>query len=265
MKLPEFWKTGAAVLVLAGLGSYIWFVERKHEPKAEGEREKVTVLAVDKAKAKEISLATAAGETIRLVKEGAGWKVTAPFTAPADTSAVESLLTSLEKLEADEVVVEQAASLAEYGLDKPEPHDHRGRRGRPRARSPSSSGPSRRTARASTPGRGRRRRSTSCPSGSRAASTRSPSTCATGTSSTSSATTSGPWRSRGRRGATPSRGRTPASGRSRSPSPRAPAAGRWTVFWARSRTCAWSRWRWTARPTRSPSASTRPRGRSPSC
>lgn len=119
MKLPEFWKTGAALLVLAGLGSYIWFVERKHEPKPEGEREKVTVLAVDKAKAKEISLATTAGETIRLVKEGSGWKVTAPFTAPADTSAVESILTSLEKLEADEVVVEQAASLAEYGLDQP--------------------------------------------------------------------------------------------------------------------------------------------------
>ncbi len=119
MKLPEFWKTGAALLVLAGVGSYIWFVERKHEPKPEGEREKVTVLAVDKAKAKEISLATATGETIRLVKEGSGWKVAAPFASPADTSAVESILTSLEKLEADEVVVEKAASLAEYGLDKP--------------------------------------------------------------------------------------------------------------------------------------------------
>ncbi len=119
MKLPEFWKTGAALLVLAGVVSYIWFVERKHEPKPEGEREKVTVLAVDKAKAKEISLATAGGETIRLVKEGSAWKVAAPFAAPADTSAVESILTSLEKLEADEVVVEQAASLAEYGLDKP--------------------------------------------------------------------------------------------------------------------------------------------------
>ena len=61
MKLPEFWKTGVLLLALAGLGSYIWFVERKHEPKAEGEREKVTVLAVDKAKAREISLSTAAG------------------------------------------------------------------------------------------------------------------------------------------------------------------------------------------------------------
>ncbi len=119
MKPPEFWKTGVALLVLAGLGSYIWFVERKQEPKREGEREKVTVLAVDKAKAKEISLAPAGGETIRLVKEGSAWKVAAPFAAPADTSAVESMLTSLEKLEADEVVVEQAANPAEFGLDKP--------------------------------------------------------------------------------------------------------------------------------------------------
>jgi hypothetical protein len=119
VKLPEFWKTGVLLLALAGTFSYIWFVERKQEPKPEGEREKVTVLAVDKAKAKEISLAAAGGETIRLVKEGQAWKVVAPFTAPADTSAVDSLLTSLEKLEADEVVVEQAANLAEYGLDTP--------------------------------------------------------------------------------------------------------------------------------------------------
>jgi hypothetical protein len=119
VKLPEFWKTGVLLLVLAGLGSYIWFVERKKEPKPEGEREKVTVLAVDKAKAKEISLVVASGEAIRLVKEGSAWKVTAPFAAPADTSAVESMLTSLEKLEADEVVVEQAANPAEFGLDKP--------------------------------------------------------------------------------------------------------------------------------------------------
>jgi hypothetical protein len=119
VRLPEFWKTGAALLVLAGLGSYIWFVERKREPKPEGEREKVTVLAVDKAKAKEISVAAAGGESIRLVKEGSAWKVAAPFVAPADTSAVESLLTSLEKLEADEIVVEQAANLSEYGLDQP--------------------------------------------------------------------------------------------------------------------------------------------------
>ena len=118
MKLPEFWKTGVAVLALAGLFSFYWFVERKTEPKPEGEREKVTVLAVDRTKAKEISLAAGA-TTIRVVKGGDGWKVAAPFVASADSSAVESMLTSLEKLEADEVVTEQASDLAQYGLDRP--------------------------------------------------------------------------------------------------------------------------------------------------
>ncbi len=119
MKLPEFWKTGVLVLVLAGLGSYIWFVERKQEPKREGEREKVTLLTVDKAKAKQVTLATSGGDTIKLVKEGTGWKLVSPFTAPADTSAVESMLTSLEKLQADEVVSDQPGDLAQYGLATP--------------------------------------------------------------------------------------------------------------------------------------------------
>ncbi len=118
MRLAQFWKTGAAVLVLGGLFSYYWFVDRKREPKQEGEREKVTVLAVDKAKAKEISL-TSDATTIRVVKDGAGWKVVAPFVAAADGSAVESMLTSLEKLEADEVVVDETSDLAQYGLDRP--------------------------------------------------------------------------------------------------------------------------------------------------
>jgi hypothetical protein len=118
VKLPEFWKTGVAVLVLAGLFSFYWFVERKTEPKREGEREKVTVLAVERAKAKEISLASGA-ETIRVVKDASGWKVVSPFVAAADSSAVESMLTSLEKLEADEVVTEQTSDLAQYGLDRP--------------------------------------------------------------------------------------------------------------------------------------------------
>jgi hypothetical protein len=119
VKLPEFWKTGALVVLLAAAFSYIWFVERKQEPKKEGEREKATVLAVDKAKVKEISVATKGQDAIRLVKQGSGWALTSPFAAPADTPAVESILTSLEKLEADEVVAEQVSDFAQYGLAEP--------------------------------------------------------------------------------------------------------------------------------------------------
>jgi hypothetical protein len=116
--MKEFWKTGLALLVLAGLGSYLYFVESKKEVKPEGEREKVTILAVDKAKAKELDIASA-GDEVKVVKDAGGWKVVKPFTAPADASAVESILTSLEKVEADEVVAEKAGNLADYGLDKP--------------------------------------------------------------------------------------------------------------------------------------------------
>ena len=119
--MKEFWKTGLALVVLAALGSYLWFVERKKEIKPEGEREKVNVLAVDKAKAKEVEIVSG-GETLKVAKDASGWKVVKPFTAPADASAVDSILASLEKVEADEVVTEKAASLADYGLDKPSRH-----------------------------------------------------------------------------------------------------------------------------------------------
>jgi hypothetical protein len=119
VKLPEFWKTGAALLVLAGLGAYIYFVERKREPTKEGERPKVTVLSIDKAKATEVEIKSRGGEDIRVSKKDGSWKVDSPFQAPADSSAVDSLLTSLEKLEADEVVVDQTSDLAQYGLAPP--------------------------------------------------------------------------------------------------------------------------------------------------
>jgi len=118
MKLPEFWKTGVAVLALGGLVAYFWFVERKQEPKKEGERDKITLVTVDKAKAKQIAL-EAAGTKITLVKQGGAWKLTQPFAAPADTSAVESILTSLEKLEADELVADNVTDFAQFGLATP--------------------------------------------------------------------------------------------------------------------------------------------------
>jgi len=117
--VKEFWKTGLAVLVLAALGSYVWFYERKQEPRREGERDKVTMLTVDKAKASGLTLSAAGAETIELQKEGESWKLTAPFAAPADSSAVDSILTSLEKLEADELLAEQVTDFAQYGLDSP--------------------------------------------------------------------------------------------------------------------------------------------------
>jgi hypothetical protein len=119
VKLPEFWKTYAAVLALAGLGSYIWFVERKKPDTPDGGKPKEKVFTLDKAKVGELTITPAGAETITLKREGTGWRMTVPAAVPADTSAVDSLLGSLESLEIDEVVTENAGSLADFGLDKP--------------------------------------------------------------------------------------------------------------------------------------------------
>jgi Domain of unknown function (DUF4340) len=119
MKLPEFWRTYAAVLVLGGLGAYIYFVESKKEPASDGKPKEKVFAALDKAKVKEVAIDNTGSEKVRLVKDGTGWKMAEPFAAPADTTAVDSLVGTLETLQMDEVAVENATSFAEYGLDKP--------------------------------------------------------------------------------------------------------------------------------------------------
>ena len=176
------------------------------------------------------------------MKEGSAWKVTAPFAAPADTSAVESMLTSLEKLEADEVVVEQAANPAEYGLDKPSRTVTAVVEGAPAplkvefgAKSPDGSSVYARAA--GSP------KVYLVPQWVEGSFDKKPFDLRDRDLLHVKRDDVRRWRSSGRRAATPSRGRTPASGPSRSPSPRAPAGGRWTASSARSRTCGWTRWR----------------------
>jgi hypothetical protein len=114
--VKEFWKTGLALLVLVGLGTYIWKYEWGKEIEDEP---KESILVVDEEKVTGVSIESKEEETIRLVREEDGWRVTEPFTAPADSSAVDSILTRVGELEAEEVVVEATDDLAQYGLDPP--------------------------------------------------------------------------------------------------------------------------------------------------
>jgi hypothetical protein len=117
MKPPDFWKTYLALAVAVGLGAYIYFVDSKKEAKPEKAKEKV--LTLDKAKVKELTLAGAGKEEVKLVKDGASWRLTAPTPAPADSQESESVLSSLEGLEMDEVVTETPGKLSDFGLDPP--------------------------------------------------------------------------------------------------------------------------------------------------
>jgi hypothetical protein len=116
-KGTPFFATYAAVGVLAILGAYIYFVESKKEDKTDKPKEKVFAFA--KVRVKELGLAPAGGEAVRLAREGKDWKLLEPQRAPADSNEVDSLLSSLENADVDEVVAENAASLADYGLEAP--------------------------------------------------------------------------------------------------------------------------------------------------
>jgi hypothetical protein len=118
MKAPTFWRTYLAVALAGGLAAYIFLVERKR-PEPTEEKPKEKVFTFDRARVHSITLAPAGAEEIRLVKEKDGWRMKAPGDVAADAAQVDSLLSSLDTLQAEEVVTEAPASLAEYGLDKP--------------------------------------------------------------------------------------------------------------------------------------------------
>ncbi|HEY8150307.1 MAG TPA: DUF4340 domain-containing protein [Vicinamibacteria bacterium] len=118
MKAPTFWRTYLAVALAGGLAAYIFLVERKR-PEPTEEKPKEKVFTFDRAKVQSITLAPAGAEEVRLVKEKDGWRMKTPADVAADGAQVDSLLSSLDTLQAEEVVTEAPAALAEYGLDKP--------------------------------------------------------------------------------------------------------------------------------------------------
>lgn len=108
--------TIALVLVLAGLGAYIYFVDSDRP--AAGVEQKEKVFTVDAEKINEISVTTE-GETTVLQRADGNWRITTPFAADADRTEASSLSTGLAGLELGRVVDENASDLAQYGLAEP--------------------------------------------------------------------------------------------------------------------------------------------------
>lgn len=110
------WSTVGLVLILAGLGAYIYFVDSKSP--APGTTQNAKVFAVESGQVNEVRLTTG-GQSSVLVKKDAGWQMTAPETADADVTEASSLATNIASLEETRVVDENASDLAPYGLAEP--------------------------------------------------------------------------------------------------------------------------------------------------
>jgi hypothetical protein len=112
---------GRSLLVLlvlaAGLGAYIYFVEAKRDPGA-GEK-KAKIFTVDATKIDDVEVHAASGDVTHVKKTGDTWAIVSPVSAPADESAVTSLVDAVAALEVDSVIDENPTSLAPFGLAPP--------------------------------------------------------------------------------------------------------------------------------------------------
>ena len=106
----------ALVLVLGGLGAYIYFVDNKRP--ATGVEEKAKVFTLEADKVEEVTI-TSDTESSTLRKVDGTWRMTAPVQADADQTAISSVTNALSTVEVNRVVEENASDLAGYGLATP--------------------------------------------------------------------------------------------------------------------------------------------------
>jgi hypothetical protein len=110
--------TLALLVVLAGLGAYIYFTSDR-EPGASGDKKEDVFAKLESGDVTEFTLKTSAGEATTVKKGDDGWQIVAPVTARASDSEVSTVTSTLDTLELVRVIEENATDLSPYGLDAP--------------------------------------------------------------------------------------------------------------------------------------------------
>lgn len=107
----------AVLVVVAGYYYYFEVVKQAEKEKAEAEAKKIFALQAEQITALELSAPEK--PPVRLKREEAGWKITAPVDAEVEKSAVESLVSTLADLSWELMVAEEARDLKPFGLTDP--------------------------------------------------------------------------------------------------------------------------------------------------
>jgi hypothetical protein len=104
------------LVLLAGIGGYIYFVESKRDPAAADAKAKAfTQLAPDSIE--EIRIKNADGEMSHLQRVGDKWQLLEPNKTDADAGVVGTVTSNLSTLEVQRVVDENPTDLKQYGLE----------------------------------------------------------------------------------------------------------------------------------------------------
>jgi hypothetical protein len=108
------------IVVLGGLGAYIYFVTWKKSESTDIDTKQEKVFAALQAdKIDDIRLKSSSGDTTTLKKADGGWQLVAPVTARADEGVVSTITSSLASTTITRVVEDNAADLKAYGLGEP--------------------------------------------------------------------------------------------------------------------------------------------------
>ena len=106
------------VVVLAGLGAYIYFVESK-KPQGEKTTLNPKVFTVKADAIDGMTVKSVSGDKTTLKKVGGAWQITGPVSVPADEAEVSGIVTSLASVDIERTVDENPGDLKQYGLADP--------------------------------------------------------------------------------------------------------------------------------------------------
>jgi Domain of unknown function (DUF4340) len=112
--------TIALLVVLAGLGAYIYFVTWKRTDSSDPASKQEKVFAsLEADKIEELKVKAEKGDTTTVVKRDGAWQLTEPIRATAEESEISSITSGLTQLNIVRVVDENPGDLKEYGLATP--------------------------------------------------------------------------------------------------------------------------------------------------
>ncbi len=109
--------TLALLVVLIGLGAYIYFVASKADDSASTQDRMFTGLRSDDIT--ELTVTSEAGETTTLKKDNGTWQMVAPVASRGSDLEASGIANALAGLDVTRTVEETLANAGEYGLDKP--------------------------------------------------------------------------------------------------------------------------------------------------
>ena len=110
--------TIALVVVLIGLGAYIYFVTWKRpEGGTTAAKQEKVFASLQADKVVELKVKAESGEVTALKKDAERWQVVAPISARASESDVIAITSALTSLELTRVIEDAPTDLKQYGLD----------------------------------------------------------------------------------------------------------------------------------------------------